>query len=991
MAASHYYDLVQKFYIAYFGRPADPKGLEAWAGAIDDGWRTIEQMVEAFGTSAESNKLYAATSDEQMITTLYQQLFNRDPESQEIIDAWVFQLNNNPDVSHSSIAMELLKGAQGSDAQVIQNRLDAAKAFTEAFDEIDDSVEYNGSEVRSWLATVGNDAVSKANALTTLPYLLNRLETSSDSLGIVDYNQELGQLISQDSAVKGFLSINDVIVSEEDGQALLTVSRQGDSTESLNLNFSTEDASAIAGQDFITTSGTLSFASGVTEQQISIPIINGSGDPLKSFYVRLNETEGWLLLDGLAVITISDPESGLNISQLNGSNGHAYDLPVGITSKLISPAGDINGDGADDFLATGYYWDSSIQVVYGETTPKLDVTNLITTADHSELLYLQDSSDPTAHSGTVTLDSAGDLNSDGYDDFLVNTNGTEGYQTYLVYGSADNFGPGFYLDKMSASQGSLIVSKSLESEAELHPNAVGDLNGDGYDDLIVGTRESANIPNSAYVIFGQEQPLGEEINLAELDSPISSRIISSNSSLFFDGGARTLGDINGDGYDEVVLHSPFDSEHGTSYVVFGHADSWSEEFDLANLDGINGFTLTASNVDINQMHYPYGVGDVNGDGFDDLLAYLYAVDIGTGPSVNRAYLIYGQADGWNLNLDTSDLSMVSHTIINEPNGNSVTGSNISASGDVNGDGYADFMLDHYLIYGRSDFASHSTLSLDAEAEAGMVLIQAEDTGIAGSADFNGDGFSDLLFVNYESDNPDAYVIHGSPNLDYTPVINISDMSVNENAGEVSLTLSRVGSSDSVTTVQYHSRDISAASGFDYGSVDSSITFEIGESVKNIVIPIYNDDLYESLETFSVELTAVENGVIGRAEATVSIKNDNGSYISVADLTAVSNEGYASVVIERTGNTDIQSSIEYFTSDGTAVGFYGAYSPQSGTAEFLAGQSNVEIQIPVFEDYGADVSLSFFFNLENEANALIMDNQAEITIIGDNSSDQDDLV
>ncbi len=71
---------IQKVYIAYFNRPADSAGLEYWSQAIASGQNTIQDLTDAFSTSAEYLSVYGGASNEAVISQVYQNLFGRQPE-----------------------------------------------------------------------------------------------------------------------------------------------------------------------------------------------------------------------------------------------------------------------------------------------------------------------------------------------------------------------------------------------------------------------------------------------------------------------------------------------------------------------------------------------------------------------------------------------------------------------------------------------------------------------------------------------------------------------------------------------------------------------------------------------------------------------------------------------------------------------------------------------------------------------------------------------
>lgn len=135
MAASTYFETVQKLYIAYYQRPADPSGLLYWAQRIDAAGGNLNAAIDAFATSAESQTLYGtinSTTIGSFIDRIYQALFNRAPDAagkQFYIDGF-----NAGRFTPGSIALDILNGAKNDDAVAIQNKVLVANRFTEAVD-----------------------------------------------------------------------------------------------------------------------------------------------------------------------------------------------------------------------------------------------------------------------------------------------------------------------------------------------------------------------------------------------------------------------------------------------------------------------------------------------------------------------------------------------------------------------------------------------------------------------------------------------------------------------------------------------------------------------------------------------------------------------------------------------------------------------------------------------------------------------------------------
>lgn len=135
MAASAYFQDVQKLYIAYYHRPADPAGLLYWAQQIDAAGGDTTGAVNAFGMAAESQALYGAVTSAtigDVVDKIYMAAFNRLAE-QDGKDYWVAQFNAGA-ITPAGIAVAVIAGAQGGDLTVLNAKLTVANEFTKQVD-----------------------------------------------------------------------------------------------------------------------------------------------------------------------------------------------------------------------------------------------------------------------------------------------------------------------------------------------------------------------------------------------------------------------------------------------------------------------------------------------------------------------------------------------------------------------------------------------------------------------------------------------------------------------------------------------------------------------------------------------------------------------------------------------------------------------------------------------------------------------------------------
>lgn len=167
---------IQNAYVAFFNRPADVAGLTYWstyAGSTAD-------LLNTFAQSAEYKSLYSGLNNTQTVNAVYQNLFGHAPDVAGLT-YWVTQLDQGK-LAIGNIADAINKGAQGTDATIISNKVTAATAFTVALDTTAEIVAYAGvnstglAAVKAWLAAVTSDSATLTNATSTTA--LNTITTT---------------------------------------------------------------------------------------------------------------------------------------------------------------------------------------------------------------------------------------------------------------------------------------------------------------------------------------------------------------------------------------------------------------------------------------------------------------------------------------------------------------------------------------------------------------------------------------------------------------------------------------------------------------------------------------------------------------------------------------------------------------------------------------------------------------------------------------------
>ena len=320
---------------------------------------------------------------------------------------------------------------------------------------------------------------------------------------------------------------------------------------------------------------------------------------------------------------------------------------------------------------------------------------------------------------------------------------------------------------------------------------IGDVNGDGIDDLIIGAAFAD--PNGAesgrsYVVFGRSQGFDATLQLSALDGSNGFVVDGETTGDFSGWRVSAAGDVNGDGTDDLIIGAPNadpnGAESGRSYVVFGQTDGFDATLQLSALDGSNGFKLDGEAAYDRAGRSVSDAGDVNGDGIDDLIIGAPSSDPNGGNS-GRSYVVFGRTAGFDATLQLSALDGTNGFKLDGEATYSGAGRSVSAAGDVNGDGIGDLVIGapgagpngersgrSYVVFGRTDgFDAALQLSaldgsngfkLDGEAALNFAGRSVSDAG-----DVNGDGINDLLIGNYDLDLDTAssgrsYVVFGDP-------------------------------------------------------------------------------------------------------------------------------------------------------------------------------------------------------------------------------------
>ncbi len=477
--------------------------------------------------------------------------------------------------------------------------------------------------------------------------------------------------------------------------------------------------------------------------------------------------------------------TGLSSSPVTTLNGISGNDQFGVS---VAGAGDVNGDGYSDVIIGANGRSSNIGAAY---------IFLGSSAVFSSSPIQTLSGVSAGDNFGISVASAGDVNGDGYSDVIIGANGRSSNigAAYIFRGSS-----GIFSSTPAATLNGISVNDVFGSSVA----GTGDVNGDSYSDVIVGASGVSSNRGAAYIFLGS--------NGVFSTSPAKT-FNGVSAGDYFGTSVACAGDVNGDGYSDVIVGAyGVSTFRGAAYIFLGSGGVISSS-PAAILNGITGFDAFGNSVacagDVNGDGYSdvivgaFGVssnrgaayiflgsngvfsstpvttlngisvndefgrsvasvGDVNGDGFSDIIVGAEGVSSYTG----AAYIYHGSPNG---------LKTTNNWQVLEAQGGANYGLSVTSAGDVNSDGFSDVIVGAYIYdqgfgdNGKAWLYMGSAVGLSTTAAWTAVGSMANEyfgRCVAAAGDVNGDGYGDVIvgaygYTNGQSQEGRAYLYYGS--------------------------------------------------------------------------------------------------------------------------------------------------------------------------------------------------------------------------------------
>ena len=825
-----------------------------------------------------------------------------------------------------------------------------------------------------------NDGVVEAGDETVTVTL------SNPSAGAITTDTATGTIADVGTVPTLEISDAGTVMEGVGAQVTFTVTRGGDTSVAVDVDYTTANGGASSGLDFTPNSGTLSFASGETEKTVTVDVLDDAVFEIdETFFVNLsNPTGGATIVDGKGEATITPDADAIPVVQLAGDVTVVED--AGFANFTLNRVGANNVISSVDYVITaGTASDGSDIVVTsgtasfgaGSATATIQVRVREDLIDELDENFTIDISNPVnatlgatvSATGTITDNddapalSVSDVVVDeasGTATVTVSLSGASGQAVTVDYATAD--GSASAGSDYTAATGTLSFAAG-ETEKTFDVAITDDGDTESLETIAVSLSNASNATISA---------ADATISIADDDTAIVEVAVSDVTVDEGDGAVTFTITRNGD-------------SSGTSSVQYATADGSAVAGD--DYTAASG-TITFEAGEVSKEVTVDIIDDnVDDDGEDFALSLSDAIDA-TITTASATASITDNDDAPIINIGNASISEDVGTI------DFVVSMTTASTGSIT----VDYSAAGGTATAGSDFVATSGTLTFAPGETSKVvsLTVVNDSELE---------LAESLTVTLANPTGGATIgtASGAGNIiddDVEPTLTVADVSVDESAGTMTFTVERVGNLSLESTVKYTTAGASAVedpfcptpmtagsdatSDVDFTAAAGMLTFAAGESSKTVVVTIAEDTDEENSEALTFNLAEATNAQIGTFAATGTIiDNDGAERFSVADVRVGEGDGSATITIFRGGDTSLATDIDYATSDGATDGATAGsdYVATSGTLSFAAGETSKTFTIDITDDVdNFERSEQIDITLSNATNGTIADGSSTVTIV-----------
>ncbi len=777
----------------------------------------------------------------------------------------------------------------------------------------------------------------------------------TDTTGPVTVGDGQGEAtIINDDGPPG-ISINDISVTEGNSgtvAAVFTVTLSAASGQIVTVDFSTGDGSASALEDYTPQSGTLTFAPGETSKTISVAVLGDTfNEPSETFVVNLSNATNANISDGQGTCTIFNddafPTLSINSISVTEGTGGTVNAVLTVTMSPVSGQtvtvdfGTADGTasaGSDYFPASG-----TLTFVPDVTSQTITVPVISDNLNEAPETFLVNLSNPSNATIAIGLGTVSIVDDDPFPSVTINdvrvTEGNSGttdavFTVTLSAPSGQSVTVAF-----STSDGTATSGSGSPGEADYIPNS-------GF----VTFNPGDTLQTISVSVIGDTSKEPDETFFVNLTLPPGAPPSKSQGqcTIINDDGVGPMISIE----DTSVTEGNSGTANATFRVMLSEPSSQTVNVDYNTLDGSalagSDYVSTSGSLTFNPgetaktINVPV-IGDIIPEGNETFFAKL----------TNPTNGVLGRIEAQCVIFDNDGLPTLSIDDVRVTEGNSGTTdavfrvtlssplSQIVAVDFATADGTANAPLDYAERSGRLVFPAGSTTQ--------MIIVPV-----------NGDTTQEpdeSFFVNL-SNPTNATIARGQGTGTIInddgglPSLSINDVRVNEgNSGTTNavFTVTLSPASNQTVTVNFTTANGTATAPADYTAASGTLSFNPGTTTQAITVQVVGDTIQEPNETFFVNLSNAINASIADSQGVGTILDDDGPSIQFGSTNySVNENGVANITVTRTGGSLGSVSINFATSNGTAIAG-SDYVATSGILTFGPGETSAAFQISILDD------------------------------------------